>query len=1089
MSDDCSFVSSDSSDDEFLTMKESGVNQDRDALIRKKLMESFYGKTLPDAVGSKSDDDTDDLARSIDDDEMDPEVEDEGENTGADDLDSPYFDPNAHTNQHVLQSSMHNLLETEERLALQVRTLDSTMQTLVYENYSKFIDATDAIRSIGVSVHANEEGLARLSSGMETIYDKSREVEDALGCLRDQVAEKLRVKKLLTRLDTLLKLPNTLNEHIRQLKYRLATTSYISAYAILSKHSEGFESLKTIEVECHDILTTMVATLKGKLTHWSGRITNSMRSRVDTDYSGDFGSHAEDDQGHGGKWVDYDKCQGEKETMDNLDDGDWDPSPILPKSIGEIFDIAGTLMILIPIEGSDRENRITFDSGLTSNDCKSLALAASVRFLERVLDGHHVNLQESMFVGGFDDDAFETRLKKLPQSTDTLATADTPKGCHLIPTSFLDNALEVVTLYGISLSPQGSSNLSDSDKLLVMDFVGEIFTVFLTHVRSVLREQSVKADPEDQTGSAVTSDNMIDYDDDGDLAFGEISGAMTHFLHSVRGFASGLALPQVGVDPQFASGLIEQAVEITESMVRRRVAQKFFSLRLRVVKDCIRPFTEEAIKLPEGATQSGTPRVVHVVQMASVALSDGLQMVDDTIKSILTSGVVVSELKGVDFVMVNDAVQGFCRRFAIWLAATLEVLAGCQSCDPKVTIDADTSELVLASDGEQDDNRNDDVYPSLTSTIPDDQSDISDKNDAIADKMETEFSELLEEVDTVTSSVVRYDLTIAIAEMCRLAERSVMENINQSISSSQGGGGRRHKSSDLFHSKSTKSILCADDTKVCERFKLAASRALGYYALNRGFDAAIIVCAGFVAMATADVDELPKAPRECIWQALEIVKLTCLDCSNIFGGESYFEPLYDVHEDKSEILNTGASLLSGRYLSGHIKGLQLDVERMFMEKKPTFPRPSQLLEFTRSAIVTIVLSVAFNSWTELTRSCTFTGNGYRQLQVDVAFLKHMLSHYVKDDFLGEGSNSLTTLDNMLNDSVKTAGCRCKDLECVGQDRYFDPVTGVTTTVRSILRKFMKSASVIEVSNSDDNEDARVEKFFTRFVLGNTKFAV
>ena len=95
----------------------------------------------------------------------------------------------------------------------------------------------------------------------------------------------------------------------------------------------------------------------------------------------------------------------------------------------------------------------------------------------------------------------------------------------------------------------------------------------------------------------------------------------------------------------------------------------------------------------------------------------------------------------------------------------------------------------------------------------------------------------------------------------------------------------------------------------------------------------------------------------------------------------------------------------------------------------------------------------------------------------------------KDDFLGEGSNSLTTLDNMLNDSVKTAGCRCKDLECVGQDRYFDPVTGVTTTVRSILRKFMKSASVIEVSNSDDNEDARVEKFFTRFVLGNTKFAV
>lgn len=1087
MSDDRSFVSSDSSDDEFLTMKESGVSQDRDALIRKKLMESFYGKTLPDAVGSKSDDDTDDLARSLDEDDMDPDGEGEDTNTGADDLDSPYFDPNAHTNQHVLQSSMHNLLETEERLALQVRTLDSTMQTLVYENYSKFIDATDAIRSIGVSVHANEEGLARLSSGMETIHDKSREVEDALGGLRDQVAEKLRVKKLLTRLDSLLKLPKTLNEHIRQMNYRLATSSYVSAYAILSKHSEGFESLKTIEVECHDILTKMVATLKGKLSHWSGRIPDSMRSRVDTDYSGDFGSYTDDEQAHDGKRADYDNNQETKGSRDELDDGDWVPSPILPKSIGEIFDIAGTLLILIPVQGSSRENRITFDSGLAPTDCKSLALAASVRFLERVLDGHHVKLQESMFGGGFDEDVFETRLKKTGQSADALATANVPKGSNLIPTSFLDNALEVVTLYGISLSPQGSSELSDSDKLLVMDFVGEIFSAFLTHVRSVLREQSLKADPEDETGSTIISDNMTD-DDDGDLAFGEISGAMTYFLHSVRGFASGLALPQVGVDPQFASGLIEQAVEITESMVRRRVAQKFFSLRLRVVKDCIRPFTEEAIKLPEGATQSGTPRVVQVVQMASVALSDGLQMVDDTIKSILTSGVVVSELKGVDFAMVNEAVQGFCRRFAFWLAATLEVLAGCQSCDPKVTIDADESELVLASNGEEEEDRNDAVNPSSTSNIPDDQSDISDKNDAIADKVETELSELLDELDTVTSSVARYDLTIAIAEMCRLAERSVMENISQSISSSQGGG-RRHKSSDLFHSKTAKSILSDDDKKACERFNLAASRALGYYALNRGFDAAVLVCAGFVAMATADGDELPKAPRECIWQALEIVKLTCLDCSNVFGGESYFEPLYEVPEDKAEILNTGSSLLSGRHLSGHIKGLQLDVERMFMEKKPTYPRPSQLLEFTRSAIVTIVLSVAINSWTELTRSCIFTGKGYRQLQVDVAFLKHMLSHYVKDDFLGEGSNSLTTLDNMLNDSVKTAGCRCKDLECVDQDRYFDPVTGVTTTVRSILRKFMKSASVIELSNAEDDEGAKVEKVFTRFVLENTKSEV
>jgi hypothetical protein len=449
----------------------------------------------------------------------------------------------------------------------------------------------------------------------------------------------------------------------------------------------------------------------------------------------------------------------------------------------------------------------------------------------------------------------------------------------------------------------------------------------------------------------------------------------------------------------------------------------------------------------------------------------------------LTGGVVVAELKGVDFAMVSEAVQGFCLRFALWLAATLEVLAGCQSCDSNVTIEAGEADVVVDEDETQD--KATEFVGNTSLNAPDDLSAISDKNDAIADKVEMELNELLNDLEADRfSSSAGYDFTIAIAEMCRLAERSVMENINQSISSSQGGG-RRHKSSDLFHSRSAKAILSDDDNKACQRFKLAASRALGYYAINRGFDAAMLICAGFSIMATSNGEDLPKAPRDSIWQGLEVVKLTCIDCSNVFGGESFFEKIQDVPDDESDFLNTGAPLSLGRHMAGHVKGLQLDVERMFMERKPTYPHPSQILEFTRSAVVSIVLNIAVNSLTELTRSCTFTTKGYRQLQVDFAFLKHMLSHYVKDDFMAEGSNSLTTLDNMLNNAIKTAGNRCTDMDCVGQDKYFDPVTGVTTSVRSILRKFINSASVTAVSGAD-GEGEPVENIFSRFVITDTK---
>jgi hypothetical protein len=103
------------------------------------------------------------------------------------------------------------------------------------------------------------------------------------------------------------------------------------------------------------------------------------------------------------------------------------------------------------------------------------------------------------------------------------------------------------------------------------------------------------------------------------------------------------------------------------------------------------------------------------------------------------------------------------------------------------------------------------------------------------------------------------------------------------------------------------------------------------------------------------------------------------------------------------------------------------------------------------------------------------------LQLDVVFLKHMLSHYVKDDFLAEGANALTSLESLLNEVLKTAGNRCTDMDCVGQTKFLDPVTGVTSSIRTILRKFMKSASV---RGADGGEP--VEDIFSRFVFIEAK---
>lgn len=279
--DDASSSSS-SSDDDFLMDSTTGggsSSTDRDALVRKKLLESFYGKAaVADATAGQKEDVAGD---SEDEDHPAGGVESSG--GSKTDWDAPSFDAAAHTVTHVLESSVHDMLETEERLALQVRTLDSTMQTLVYENYSRFIDATDAIRSVNVNVQANWSGIQRLVAGMQLLDHTSRGTEAAVADLRDQVAEKIRVKRLLTRLDALLKLPSTLKEQIATGNYRTAYCAYKSAATILRKHSEGFESLRSITEECNSILADMKVDLNNKLLHWSGThlSSDSMESSSD----------------------------------------------------------------------------------------------------------------------------------------------------------------------------------------------------------------------------------------------------------------------------------------------------------------------------------------------------------------------------------------------------------------------------------------------------------------------------------------------------------------------------------------------------------------------------------------------------------------------------------------------------------------------------------------------------------------------------------------------------------------------------------------------------------------------------------------
>jgi len=67
-------------------------------------------------------------------------------------------------------------METESSLIHQIQDLDSDMQTLVYENYNKFILATDTIRKMKTDFREMEDKMGLLSSNIGLIAENSASV-------------------------------------------------------------------------------------------------------------------------------------------------------------------------------------------------------------------------------------------------------------------------------------------------------------------------------------------------------------------------------------------------------------------------------------------------------------------------------------------------------------------------------------------------------------------------------------------------------------------------------------------------------------------------------------------------------------------------------------------------------------------------------------------------------------------------------------------------------------------------------------------------------------------------------------------------
>uniref|UniRef100_A0A1I8G024 Vacuolar protein sorting-associated protein 51 homolog n=1 Tax=Macrostomum lignano TaxID=282301 RepID=A0A1I8G024_9PLAT len=161
-----------------------------------------------------------------------------GLNVDPCDIDGAGFDPEVYLSKLLQEQPLTSLMAKEQQMVDQIRQLDSDMQTLVYDNYSKFISATDTIRKMKSDFHRMEQEMNNLAESVSAMSQQAADVRQHVGGKRAELKRLAGVSALLHKLQYLLDLPARLTELRREGAHQQAIRAWQQADRVLSRYAD-----------------------------------------------------------------------------------------------------------------------------------------------------------------------------------------------------------------------------------------------------------------------------------------------------------------------------------------------------------------------------------------------------------------------------------------------------------------------------------------------------------------------------------------------------------------------------------------------------------------------------------------------------------------------------------------------------------------------------------------------------------------------------------------------------------------------------------------------------------------------------------
>ncbi|GAA0169384.1 hypothetical protein LIER_23886 [Lithospermum erythrorhizon] len=180
-----------------------------------------------------------------------------------DTINTSSFDPDQYMNLLVHNSNMEGLLKRHLEMAAEIQNLDTDLQMLVYQNYNKFISATDTIKRMKNNIVGMESNMEQLLHKITSVQSRSDGVNTSLFGKREHIEKLHRSRNLLHKIQFIYDLPARLQKCIQTESYADAVKFYTGSLPIFKAY--GDSSYRDCKRSSEEAVATIVKNLQGKV--------------------------------------------------------------------------------------------------------------------------------------------------------------------------------------------------------------------------------------------------------------------------------------------------------------------------------------------------------------------------------------------------------------------------------------------------------------------------------------------------------------------------------------------------------------------------------------------------------------------------------------------------------------------------------------------------------------------------------------------------------------------------------------------------------------------------------------------------------